>query len=184
MSALYSPESVLTETLLEEENAYRYFLEASLDFYTQIQSRDLSKIHKEALTDNLHEQMVKYRKILEERYTFLVTVLEGNISIFIYVVKDFLFSPFQVLPEGFSTVFLKELIGKDTGIYKLEGDKIIIEDPELDLHIQAPFSAVQKMTQDRHNGWFMLFYPDGQVKTECVYQRIAPRAIKSLLKRK
>lgn len=170
VSALYSPSSVLTETLLEEEVAFQYLVNSYRYLYSQIQTDQLNRIHKESLTDPLLQQLVKYEKILEERYQFIVGVLEKNLRLLNRSIKEFLQAPEYPLPEGIEPCDPDLIIDQDHSIYRIEGDRMILEDSELDLHIEESFDSALEVTQDRENGWALTFYPDGQLEMETSYR--------------
>lgn len=170
VSALYSHSITLNETLLEEEDAYHFFLRSHLDFYTQLQARHLLKIHRESTTDTLSEQMKKYMDILIERYSFLVGILEGNLSLLDNAIKQFIYAPSQPLPGAVEAVIPTETIESDQSVYRIETDRLIIEDTELDISIDVPYKVDPQILQDGQNGILLSFYPEGQLKLECTYQ--------------
>jgi antitoxin component YwqK of YwqJK toxin-antitoxin module len=170
VSALYSHSSTLAETLMEEEEAYHFFLRSYIEFYTMLQTRHLHRIHRESTHDGLIEQMKKYTHILIERYNFLVSLLEGNLNILDNAIKQFIYAPSQPLPNAIEAVIPTERIESDQGIYQIEADRLIIEDPELGLSIDVPFKVDLQMIQDGQNGVSLSFYPEGQLKLECTYQ--------------
>lgn len=168
---LYTPEALLTEVLMQEELAYNYLIESLLGLFIRLQTDQIDAIHRASQQDTIDTQLEKYRQILEERYRFVVQLLENNIQILDRVIRDFLTAPSHPTPKGVIACNPEEIIEKDTGRYRVEDEHLIIDDPELNIHIETPYEPHQKITQDRQNGWSMLFYPDGQVKLETPYKK-------------
>jgi antitoxin component YwqK of YwqJK toxin-antitoxin module len=149
-----STKRILTEGLLQEETGYRYFLEFFEKAYIY-----LEEAH--AITKSLPEDKRPFTP--EKRYTFLTSVLKLNLDLLVQAVQQFIFSgPPLALTSTQPSRPLKSPSSEE--LYSFEKNRLIIQDPEFNLHFDESFHPVSSETLTSS-------YPNGSIKMQSFYKQ-------------
>ncbi|MCE5316321.1 MAG: DUF115 domain-containing protein [Parachlamydia sp.] len=146
---------------LEQEPAYTYLLKVFSESHQQLQAHDWENLKYQGLELGGKEIEIKKASLNAQRYTFLRETAKVNKNILETVLKEEADRQLQLLMRAETAQALPSP-SLTEGTYLFEAGTIIIDDPELDLHIKEPF-------QPDPENIFRDHYPNGQMAVEQYY---------------
>lgn len=145
---------------LEAEPAYTYLLKVFNESYQQLHAHEWESLKYQALELGGKEIEIKKASLNEQRFAFLRETAKVNKNILTTVLKEEADRQLQLLMQA-ETAESQEK-PQIEGTYRFEDGVIMIEDPELDIHIKEPF-------QPNAESIFRDHYPNGQMAAEQFY---------------